>query len=61
LFETMCLFEAYFPPSFFDVSVHFVANLIKEIRYLGPLFLHHMYPYETFMSTLNKYSESHSY
>jgi hypothetical protein len=59
LFKTMCLFEAYFPPSFFDVSVHLVAHLIKEIRYVGPLFLHHMYPYETFMSTLNKYSKSH--
>ena len=56
LFETIVLLEAYFPPSFFDVSVHLMAHLITEIRYLGPVFLHHMYPYERFMSTLNKYT-----
>jgi len=33
-------------------------HLIAEIRYLGPVFLHHMYPYERFMSTLNKYTKS---
>jgi hypothetical protein len=58
MFETICLFEAYFPPSFFDVSMHSVAHLIKEIRYLGPLFLQHMYPYDRFMRTLNKYTKS---
>jgi len=58
LFETIVLLEAYFPPSFFDPSVHLMAHLITEIRYLGPVFLHHMYPYERFMSTLNKYTKS---
>jgi len=58
LFETIVLLEAYFPPSFFDVSVHLIVHLIKEIRYLAPVFLHHMYPYERFMSTLNKYTKS---
>jgi len=32
--------------------------LVKEIRYLGPMFLHHMYLYERFMSTLNRYAKS---
>jgi len=32
--------------------------LVKEIKYLGLMFLHHMYPYEIFMSTLNKYAKS---
>ena len=54
LFETIVLLEEYFPPSLFDPSVHLMAHLITEIRYLGPVFLHHMYPYERFMSTLNK-------
>jgi hypothetical protein len=58
IFETMCLLEAYFPPSFFDVSIHLIAHLVNEIRYLGPMFLHHMYPYERFMSTLNWYTKS---
>jgi len=57
-FNTICLLEAYFPPSFFDVSVHLMVHLVREIRYLGPMFLHHMYPYERFMSTLNKYTKS---
>jgi len=56
--ETMCLLEAYFPLTFFDISVHLIVHLVKEIRYLGPMFLHHMYPYERFMSTLNRYAKS---
>jgi hypothetical protein len=56
--EVMCLLEAYFPPTFFDISVHLIIHLVKEIRYLGPMFLHHMYPYERFMSTLNRYAKS---
>ena len=47
-----------FTPSFFDISVHLIAHLVKEIRYLDPVYLHHMYPYEKFMSTLNKYTEA---
>jgi hypothetical protein len=58
LVETMCLLEAYFPSAFFDVSVHLIAHLVKEIKYLGPMFLHHMYPYERFMNTLNRYTKS---
>jgi hypothetical protein len=58
LFETMVLLEAYFPPSFFDVSVHLIVHMITEIRYLGPVFLHHMYRHKRFMSTLNKYTKS---
>ena len=58
LFKTIVLLEAYFPPSFFDPSVHLMAHLITELIYLGHVFLHHMYPYERFMSTLNKYTMS---
>jgi hypothetical protein len=56
--EMMCLLEAYFPPTFFDISVHLIVHLVKEIGFLGPMFLHHMYPYERFMSTLNRYAKS---
>jgi len=58
IYVTMCLLDAYFTPTFFDISVHLIIHLVKEIRYLGPMFLHHMYPYERFMSTLNKYAKS---
>ena len=56
--EMMCLLEAYFPLTFFDISFHLIVHLVKEIRYLGPMYLHHMYPYERFMSTLNRYAKS---
>ena len=58
MIEVMCLLEAYFLPTFFDISVHLIVHLVKEIRYLGLMFLHHMYPYERFMSTLNRYAKS---
>ena len=58
MIEVMCLLEAYFPLIFFDISVHLIVHLVKEIRYLGPMFLHHMYLYERFMSTLNRYAKS---
>ena len=58
MFDTICLLEVYFPSSFFDISVHLIVHLVKEVRYIGPMFLHHMYPYERFMSTLNKYTKS---
>jgi hypothetical protein len=39
-YETLCFLEMYFLPAFFDGSVHFTAHLIKEIKLLGPVFLH---------------------
>ena len=48
MIEVMCLLEAYFLSTFFDISIHLIVHLVKEIRYLGPMFLHHMYPYEIY-------------
>ena len=56
--EMMCLLEAYFLLTFFDISGHLIVHLVKKIRNLRPMFLHHMYPYERFMSTLNRYAKS---
>jgi hypothetical protein len=39
-YETLCFLEMYFPPDFFDISVHFTTHLIKEKKLLGPMFLH---------------------
>jgi hypothetical protein len=39
-YETLCFLEMYFPPSFFNISVHFTTHLIMEIKLLGPVFLH---------------------
>jgi hypothetical protein len=45
-YETLYFLEMYFPPAFFNISVHFTTHLIKKIKLLGPIFLHQMYAYE---------------
>jgi len=39
---------------------HLLVYLIKEIRNLGPVFLHNMFPFERFMDVLKKYVHSRS-
>jgi hypothetical protein len=51
-FETLCLLEATFPPSFFDLMLHLTARLMREIWFLGPSYLHQMFPYERFYGFL---------
>jgi hypothetical protein len=51
-YETLCFLEIYFSPAFFDISVHFTTHLLKEIKLLGPMFLHQMYVYERFNGIL---------
>jgi hypothetical protein len=45
-YETLHFLEMYFLPAFFDISIHFTTHFIKEIKLLGPVFLHQMYMYE---------------
>ncbi|XP_019197730.1 PREDICTED: uncharacterized protein LOC109191558 [Ipomoea nil] len=52
---TLCQFEMYFPPSFFDVMVHLTVHLVWEIKICGPVFLRYMYPYERYMGILKGY------
>ena len=42
----LCQLEMYFPPSFFDIMVHLIVHLVREIRMCGPIFLWWMYPIE---------------
>jgi hypothetical protein len=51
-FETLCLLEATFPPSFFDLMLHLTAHLTREIWFLFPSYLHQMFPYEKFYGFL---------
>jgi len=60
-FETLCLLEATFPPSFFDLMVHLTAHLAKEIFYLGPSYLHQMFPYERFYGFLKSLVHNRSF
>lgn len=50
--KTLCELEMHFPPSFFDVMVHLVVHLAREISICGPAFLRYMYPFERFMGIL---------
>ena len=52
LILTLCKFEMYFPPSFFDIMVHVMIHLVREIKECGPAFLRWMYPVERYMGFL---------
>jgi hypothetical protein len=54
-YETLCFLEMYFTPAFFNISVHFTTQLIKEIKLLCPVFLHQMYTYERFNDILKSF------
>jgi hypothetical protein len=60
-YGTLCFLETYFPPAFFDISVHFTTHLIKEIKLLGPVFLHQMYAYDIFNGILKSFIRNQAY
>jgi hypothetical protein len=60
-YETLRFIEMYFPHTIFDVSVHFTAHLIKEIKLLGHVFLHQMYAYERFNGVLKSFIRNRAY
>jgi hypothetical protein len=53
--QCLVRFELLFPPSFFNIMTHLLVHLVEEIRILGPLFLHNMFPFERLMGVLMKY------
>jgi hypothetical protein len=52
---TMCLLEMCFPLSFFDTIEHYMIHLADQIFVLGPMYIHHMYPYECHMVVMKCY------
>ena len=52
---TLCLFEKYFPPSFFDIMMHLTVHLVREVRLCGLVYFRWMYPFERFMKVLKGY------
>ncbi|XP_019164337.1 PREDICTED: uncharacterized protein LOC109160505 [Ipomoea nil] len=52
---TLCQFEMYFPPSFFDIMVHLIVHLVREIKMCGLVFMRYMYPFERYMGILKGY------
>jgi hypothetical protein len=53
--ETLCQLEMCFPPSYFDMMPLLMMHMVDQIEQLGPMYLHQMWTYERFMSTLNRY------
>jgi len=54
--ETLCMFERFFPPTFFDIMIHLTVHLGREARLGGPVHFRWMYPFERYISlhlTLN--------
>jgi len=54
----LCQFEMYFPPSFFTIMVHLTVHLVREILYLGPVFLRYQYPFERLMKVYKDYTSN---
>ncbi|KAK1600780.1 hypothetical protein QYE76_017991 [Lolium multiflorum] len=53
--ECLVSFELLFPPSFFNIMMRLLVHLVEEIRILGPVFLHNIFPFERVMGVLKKY------
>ncbi|XP_010451895.1 PREDICTED: uncharacterized protein LOC104734088 [Camelina sativa] len=53
--ETLCMFERYFPPNFFDIMVYLVIHLGREARLGGPVQFRWMYPFERYMKVLKDF------
>ena len=54
----LCQLEMYFPPSFFNIMVHLIVHLVREIRMCGPVFLRWIYPIERYMKVLKGYTKN---
>jgi len=50
-----------FPLSFFDIMPHLMMHMVDQIQELGSVYLHQMWTYKRFMSTLNKYVLNRAY
>ena len=45
---TLCLLEKYFPPSFFEIMIHLMVHLVREVELCGPIFFRWMYAFERY-------------
>ncbi|CAE5975385.1 unnamed protein product [Arabidopsis arenosa] len=56
--ETLCMFERFFPPSFFDIMVHLTVHLGREARLGGPVHFRWMYPFERYMKVMKDFVQN---
>jgi len=45
----------FFPPSFFDIMIHLLVHLVREIKFCGLVYLRWMYPIKRYMKILKGY------
>ena len=50
--ETLCVFEKYFPPSFFVSMTHLVVHLAEVAQICGAVRYRWMYPFEWYDNAL---------
>lgn len=51
----LCLFEACFPPSFWDIMSDLVIHLVEESSVCGPVACRWMWLIKRYLGVLNKY------
>jgi len=54
----LCQLEMYFPSAFFDIMVHLIVHLVREIKCCGLVYLRWMYPVEQYMNILKGYTKN---
>ncbi|KAK1354733.1 hypothetical protein POM88_047989 [Heracleum sosnowskyi] len=60
IIEILCHFEMIFPSAFFDIMIHLLVHLCKEIEYGGPVHLRCMWPIERYLAKLKSYVRNRS-
>ena len=58
--EALCLFEARFAPSFWDIMSHIVIHLVDKLSAYGLVLCRWMYPIERYLDVVKKYVHSRS-
>ena len=58
---TLCELEKIFHASFFDVMIHLVVHLVRELRLCGPVFYRWMYAFERFNKVIKSYVRNRYY
>jgi len=54
----LCQLEMYFPPLFFDIMVHLIVHLVREIKCFGSVYLQWMYPVKQYVKILKGYTKN---
>ena len=54
----LCQLEMYFTLAFFDIMIHLIVHLVREIKCCGPVYLRWMYPVERYMKILKGYTKN---